>query len=106
MYCRALSRLLEAAPELGVTDTQERVNPDLDRKKRIISRETVLKQGEQLMSELASSRSLIGGLLHLVARIRGAGQMIKKINLRFITFYFPLSIPVAPTLVMQYVYEQ
>jgi len=56
---RALSRLLEAAPELGVTDTQERVNPDLDRKKRIISRETVLKQGEQLMSELASSRSLI-----------------------------------------------
>ena len=66
LYCRALSRLLEAAPELGVTDTQERVNPDLDRKKRIISRETVLKQGEQLMSELASSRSLIGGLLHFV----------------------------------------
>jgi len=56
---RALSRLLEAAPELGVTDTQERVNPDLDRKKRVISRDTILKQGEQLMSELAASRSLL-----------------------------------------------
>ena len=78
---RALLRLLDAAPELGVTDTQvnscshvnrkqefssflswyqERVTPDLDRKKRVISRETILKQGEQLMSELASSRSLLG----------------------------------------------
>ena len=35
---RALSRLLEAAPELGVTDTHERVNPEIDRKKRVISR--------------------------------------------------------------------
>jgi len=56
---RALSRLLEAAPELGVTDTHERVNPEIDRKKRVISRDTILKQGEQLMSELASSRSLL-----------------------------------------------
>ena len=52
-------RLLDAAPELGVTDTQERVNPDLDRKKRVISREAILKQGEALMSELAGSRSLL-----------------------------------------------
>ena len=52
-------RLLDAAPELGVTDTQERVTPDLDRKKRVISREAILKQGEALMSELASSRSLL-----------------------------------------------
>ena len=54
-----LFRLLDAAPELAVTDTQERVTPDLDRKKRVISREAILKQGEQLMSELASSRSLL-----------------------------------------------
>ena len=38
---------------------QERVTPDLDRKKRVISRDTILKQGEQLMSELSSSRSLL-----------------------------------------------
>ena len=50
---------MDAAPELGVTDTQERVNPDLDRKKRVISREAILKQGEALMSELAGSRSLL-----------------------------------------------
>ena len=56
---RALTRLLDAAPELGVTDTQERVTPDLDRKKRVISREAILKQGEQLISELGSSRSLL-----------------------------------------------
>lgn len=54
-----LSRLLDAAPELGVTENSERVTPDLDRKKRVISREAILKQGEQLMSELASSRSLL-----------------------------------------------
>jgi len=56
---RALMRLLDAAPELGVTDTQERVTPDLDRKKRVISRDAILKQGEQLMTELGSSRSLL-----------------------------------------------
>merc|ERR1719447_2461622 len=56
---RALMRLLDAAPELGVTDTQERVTPDLDRKKRVISRDAILKQGEQLMTELAGSRSLL-----------------------------------------------
>ena len=54
-----MKRLLDAAPELGVTDTQERVTPDLDRKKRVISREAILKQGEALMSELAGSRSLL-----------------------------------------------
>jgi len=56
---RALHRLLDATPELGVTDTHERVTPDLDRKKRVISRETILKQAEQLMTELAASRSLL-----------------------------------------------
>ena len=36
---RALLRLLDSVPELGAADGgQERVTPDLDRKKRIISR--------------------------------------------------------------------
>ena len=56
-------RLLDAAPELGVTDTQERVNPDLDRKKRVISREAILKQGEARMSELAGSRSVLSRIV-------------------------------------------
>jgi E3 ubiquitin-protein ligase TRIP12 len=36
---RALLRLLDSVPELGASDGgQERVTPDLDRKKRVISR--------------------------------------------------------------------
>ena len=36
---RALLRLLDSVPELGAADGgQERVTPDLDRKKRVISR--------------------------------------------------------------------
>merc|ERR1711997_1444135 len=57
---RALLRLLDSVPELGATDAgQERVSPDLDRKKRVISRDNLMKQAEQVMNELASSRSLL-----------------------------------------------
>ncbi|QQP32337.1 Thyroid hormone receptor interactor 12, partial [Caligus rogercresseyi] len=58
---RALLRLLDSIPELGASDAgQERVTPDLDRKKRVISREdNLLKQSEQVMNELGSSRSLL-----------------------------------------------
>ena len=46
---RALLRLLDSVPELGATDAgQERVSPDLDRKKRVISRDSLMKQAEQV----------------------------------------------------------
>jgi E3 ubiquitin-protein ligase TRIP12 len=46
---RALLRLLDSVPELGATDAgQERVTPDLERKKRVISRDNILKQAEQV----------------------------------------------------------
>ena len=46
---RALLRLLDSVPELGATDAgQERVSPDLDRKKRVISRDNLMKQAEQV----------------------------------------------------------
>ena len=48
---RALLRLLDSAPELGAADGaggQERVTPDLERKKRVIARENLLKQAEQV----------------------------------------------------------
>ena len=46
---RALLRLLDSVPELGATDVgQERVSPDLDRKKRVISRDNLMKQAEQV----------------------------------------------------------
>ena len=56
----ALLRLLDSVPELASSDGgQERVTPDLDRKKRVISRDNLLKQAEQVVNELAQSRSLL-----------------------------------------------
>ena len=57
---RALQRLLDSSPELGnSTDSQERVAPRLDRRKRIISREDILKQAETVISDVASSKALL-----------------------------------------------
>lgn len=38
---------------------QERVTPRLDRRKRTISREDILKQAEQVMQDLAGSKALL-----------------------------------------------
>ncbi|PNF34561.1 E3 ubiquitin-protein ligase TRIP12 [Cryptotermes secundus] len=56
---RALQRLLESTPELSSSDSTERVTPRLDRRKRVISRDDILKQAEQLMQESATSRALL-----------------------------------------------
>ncbi|CAG9769753.1 unnamed protein product [Ceutorhynchus assimilis] len=56
---RALQRLLDMSPELSSTDSQERVTPRLDRRKRTISREEILKQAEQVMQDLAGSKALL-----------------------------------------------
>ncbi|KAL1512943.1 hypothetical protein ABEB36_002442 [Hypothenemus hampei] len=56
---RALQRLLDMAPELSSTDSQERVTPRLDRRKRLISRDDILKQAEQVMQDLAGSKALL-----------------------------------------------
>ena len=56
---RALLRLLDSVPELGATDAgQERVSPDLDRKKRVISRDNVMKQAEQVRRKKANLGAL------------------------------------------------
>ena len=46
---RALQRLLDTTPELSSSDSQERVTPRLDRRKRVITRDDILKQAEHLM---------------------------------------------------------
>jgi E3 ubiquitin-protein ligase TRIP12 len=46
---RALQRLIDTTPDLNSTDTSERVTPRLDRRKRAISREDVLKQAEVII---------------------------------------------------------
>lgn len=57
---RALQRLLDSSPELGGNnDSQERVAPRLERRKRTISRDEILKQAETVISEVASSKALL-----------------------------------------------
>lgn len=56
---RALQKLLDMTPELSSTDSQERVTPRLDRRKRTISRDDILKQAEQVMQDLATSKALL-----------------------------------------------
>ncbi|XP_023287946.1 E3 ubiquitin-protein ligase TRIP12 isoform X3 [Orussus abietinus] len=56
---RALQRLLDSAPELSGSDSQERVTPRLERRKRTISRTDILKQAEQVIQDLASSKALL-----------------------------------------------
>lgn len=46
---RALQRLLETTPDLNSADTTERVTPRLDRRKRAISRDDILKQAEHII---------------------------------------------------------
>lgn len=56
---RALQRLLDMTPELSSSDSQERVTPRLDRRKRTISRDDILKQAEQVIQDLAGSKALL-----------------------------------------------
>ncbi len=57
---RALQRLMDSAPELmSGGDSSERVTPRLDRRKRTVSRDDILKQAEQVMQDMASSRALL-----------------------------------------------
>jgi E3 ubiquitin-protein ligase TRIP12 len=56
---RALQRLLDSAPELTGSDSSERVTPRLDRRKRTVSRDDILKQAETVLHDLGSSKSLL-----------------------------------------------
>lgn len=56
---RALQRLLDCSPELATSDSQERVTPRLDRRKRTVSRDDILKQAEAVIQDLASSKALL-----------------------------------------------
>ncbi|CAG2167437.1 unnamed protein product, partial [Oppiella nova] len=56
---RALQRLLDSAPELTGSDSSERVTPRLDRRKRTVSREDILKQAETVLHDLGNSKALL-----------------------------------------------
>lgn len=58
---RALQRLLDSSPELNnaSSDSAERVMPRLDRRKRTVSRDHILKQAEQVVQDFAHSKALL-----------------------------------------------
>uniref|UniRef100_A0A182M584 E3 ubiquitin-protein ligase n=1 Tax=Anopheles culicifacies TaxID=139723 RepID=A0A182M584_9DIPT len=56
---RALQRLLDTTPDLNSADTSERVTPRLDRRKRAISREDILKQAESIIQDFGHSKALL-----------------------------------------------
>ncbi|XP_037942142.1 E3 ubiquitin-protein ligase TRIP12 isoform X3 [Teleopsis dalmanni] len=56
---RALQRLLDTTPDLNSAESSERVAPRLDRRKRAISREDVLKQAEHIMQDFGHTKALL-----------------------------------------------
>uniref|UniRef100_A0A8C3PPA8 E3 ubiquitin-protein ligase n=1 Tax=Calidris pygmaea TaxID=425635 RepID=A0A8C3PPA8_9CHAR len=57
---RAMQRLLDTNPEINQSDSQDsRVAPRLDRKKRTVNRDELLKQAESVMQDLGSSRAML-----------------------------------------------
>jgi E3 ubiquitin-protein ligase TRIP12 len=56
---RALQRLLDSIPGLNSNDTTERVTPRLDRRKKTVSREDLLRQAEVVLQDVSSSKSLL-----------------------------------------------
>ncbi|KAI1287488.1 E3 ubiquitin-protein ligase TRIP12 [Halotydeus destructor] len=56
---RALQRLLDTSPGSTQTDSTERVAPRLDRRKRIVAREDILKQAETVLHDCGNSKALL-----------------------------------------------
>ncbi|XP_065365068.1 E3 ubiquitin-protein ligase TRIP12 isoform X3 [Calliphora vicina] len=56
---RALQRLLDTTPDLNSAESSERVAPRLDRRKRAISRQEILKQAEHLIQDFGHSKALL-----------------------------------------------
>ncbi|RWS30969.1 E3 ubiquitin-protein ligase TRIP12-like isoform X1 [Leptotrombidium deliense] len=56
---RALQRLLDTTPGLNSSDSSERVTPRLDRKKRTVTRDDILKQAETVLHDVGNSKALL-----------------------------------------------
>lgn len=63
---RALQRLLETTPDLNSTDTTEKVTPRLDKRKRTISREDILKQAEHIIQVRQLHRNLVDSFYQFI----------------------------------------
>lgn len=61
---RALQRLIDTTPDLNSADTSERVTPRLDRRKRAISRDDILKQAEVIIQVSYSTKFLSSSFIN------------------------------------------
>ena len=51
--------LQDQRPDMNSGDSQQMVTPRLEKKKRCVSRDNLLKQAEKLMDELAANKALL-----------------------------------------------
>ena len=56
---RALQRLIDSTPGMNSSDTTDRVTPRLDRRKKTVSREDLLRQAESVLQDVGNSKSLL-----------------------------------------------
>lgn len=56
---RAMQRLQDTAPDTTPSDSSDRVAPRLERRKRVVSRNDIMKQAEKVLEELGSSRAVL-----------------------------------------------
>lgn len=56
---RALQRLLDTTPGLNSSDSSERVTPRLDRRKKTVTRDDLIRQAEHVLQDVSSSKSLL-----------------------------------------------
>ncbi|KAL5476128.1 hypothetical protein EMCRGX_G026036 [Ephydatia muelleri] len=56
---RAISRLQKQQPDLAADDSSQTVSPRLDKKKRVVQRESLLEQADKILSDLAGGKALL-----------------------------------------------
>ncbi|XP_066911692.1 E3 ubiquitin-protein ligase TRIP12-like isoform X2 [Clytia hemisphaerica] len=56
---RAIMKLQETVPDLASTDSNDRVAPRLDKKKRTVNRTDLFKQAENILNEFTGTRALL-----------------------------------------------
>ncbi|XP_074599417.1 E3 ubiquitin-protein ligase ctrip isoform X2 [Brevipalpus obovatus] len=56
---RALQRLLDSTPGLNSNDSTERVTPRLDKRKKTVTREDILRQAETVFHDVGNTKALL-----------------------------------------------
>ena len=85
---RAMQRLVDSSQEAAPSDSQERVTPRLDKKKRVISRTDILKQAEKALDEV--------GTINAILEVQYENEVILVKNVFCKLYYSDISYPHVP----------